>query len=102
MAKKAFGEPQVAFAAHPKRICHLWAVIQRTVFGINHLFASIKETFHNVFLAVLLGRHESDLEKLVLTLPIHFGGIGLANSLETFMREHDASTTILHNLSNAW
>ena len=39
----------------------------------------------------LIGRHLSDTERQILSLPIRYGGVGIANPTKTSDREYEAS-----------
>ena len=59
----AVEEPQVAYAAYTKGICHRWTFLQRTVDGISTLFIPLEQCLRDNFLPAIIGRHVSDIEK---------------------------------------
>ena len=61
---------------------------------------SLEECIAEVFIPSILGRNVSGLERQILSLPVRFGGLGIANPMETADREYDASCIITENLSS--
>ena len=100
LAKIAFEEPQAALSAYTKGICHRWTYIQRTISNIADLFHPLEECIKDVFIPALIGRQVSDTDRKILSMPVRFGGIGLANPVETADREYSASKRVTENLSN--
>ena len=47
----------------------------------------------------MIGHSVSDLKRQILSLPVRFGGLGIANSTETSDREYSASRRITANLT---
>ena len=99
LSEIAVEEPQIALSAYTKSICHRWSFIQRTIGGISHLFCPIEECIRETFLPALIGRKVSDLEREIFTLPVRFGGLGIANPVETCEREYQSSCTITEDLT---
>ena len=98
LTEVAVVEPQVALSAYTKCICHRWTFIQRTLPDIKHLFIPLEECIRNSFIPALVGRQVSDVERNILSLPVRFGGLGIANPSETADREYDASKRATTNL----
>ena len=46
----------------------------------------------------LIGRHLSDIERQILSLPVRYGGVGFANPTKTSDREYEASNYVTENL----
>ena len=63
LSKIAVEEPQAALSAFTKCICHRWSFIQRTIPGIQHLFAPLEECIRNSFIPALIGKPVSDIER---------------------------------------
>ena len=100
LAKIGIDEPQAALSGYTKSLCHRWTFVQRTIPNIKHLFAPLEECLREVFIPSVLGRKVSELERKILSLPVRFGGLGIANPLECADREYDASCIITENLSS--
>ena len=91
-------EPQAALSAFTKCICHRWTFIQRTISNVKHLFIPLEECIRNTFIPALIGRQISDSEREIFSLPVRFGGIGIANPTENAQREYDASKRVTSGL----
>ena len=100
LAKIGIDEPQAALSGYTKSLCHRWTFVQRTIPNIKHLFAPLEKCLREVFIPSVLGRKVSELERKILSLPVRFGGLGIANPLECADREYDASCIITENLSS--
>ena len=98
LSKIAVEEPQVALSAFTKCICHRWSFIQRTIPGIQHLFAPLEECIRNSFIPALIGKPVSDIERQYLSLPVKLGGMGIADPAEASDCEYNASKTITASL----
>ena len=95
----AVEEPQIALSAYTKGICHRWTFIQRTVDGISSLFSPLEECIRENLIPAIIGRNISDFERKVLSLPVRYGGLGIANPVETCEREYHASKLITEDLA---
>ena len=95
----AVEEPQLALAAYTKGICHRWSFLQRTVEGISPLFKPLEECIRESLLPAIIGRKISDLERRIFSLPVRYGGLGVANPVETCEREYSSSKAITEDLS---
>ena len=100
LAKIAVDEPQIAYAAYTKSICHRWTFVQRTMSDISSLFTPIEECLRNNLIPSILGRRVSDLEMKIISLPVHLGGFGITNPVENAEREFFASVQVTKNLSD--
>ena len=99
LAKIALAEPQAALSAYSKGICHRWTYIQRTISDISDLFHPLEECIKDVFIPALIGRQVSHVERIIFSLPVRLGGLGIANPVETADREYSASKRVTGNLS---
>ena len=54
----------------------------------------------HVLIPALVGRQVSDIERQILSLPVRYGGLGIADPTETADREYEASRRITEDLSN--
>jgi hypothetical protein len=100
LSKIAAEEPQAALSAFTKGICHRWSFVQRTISNISHLFNPLEECLRSTFIPSIIGRKVSDDERAVLSLPVRFGGMGIANPVEVANREYYASKAITQNLAD--
>ena len=90
----AVEEPQVALSAFTKGICHRWTFIQRTLDGIGSLFQPLEDCIRHKLIPSIVGRNVSDVERSILSLPVRYGGLGIANPVNTSEREYQASKKI--------
>ena len=100
LAEIAVEEPQAALSAYTKCISHRWTYIQRTIPKIKHLFIPLEDCIRNSLIPSLIGRQVSDIERKILSLPVRFGGLGIADPSETADREYNASKRVTVNLTN--
>ena len=99
LAKIAKEEPQAALSAFTKSICHRWTFIQRTIPSTKDLFIPLEECIKNTLIPSVVGRQVSDMERKILSLPVRYGGLGIANPVETADREYAASQMVTQNLT---
>ena len=99
LADIAREEPQAALSAYTKSICHRWTFIQRTIPNTTDLFIPLEDSIRNVFIPSIIGRAVSDIERKILSLPVRFGGLGIANPSENTEREYEASQMVTKYLS---
>ena len=99
LSKIAVEEPQAALSAYTKGICHRWTFIQRTIPDIKELFTSLEESIRESLIPAIIGRNVSDTERMIISLPVRYGGLGIANPVETAEREYQASITVTENLA---
>ena len=95
----AADDPQSAFAAYTKGICHRWTYVQRTIPETTALFEPLERCIRSNFLPALVGRQLSDAERRLLALPPRFGGIGIRNPTQTASLEFNASASITNELA---
>ena len=100
LAEIAQEEPQAALSAYTKSICHRWVFVQRTIPNIKHLFIPLEECIREVFIPAVVGRNISEEERTLLSLPIRFSELGIANPSLTADREYDASRTVTEDLAD--
>ena len=87
-------EPQAALSAFTKSICHRWTFIQHTVPNTKDLFIPLENCLRNVFIPSIIGRPISNVERSIISLPVRFGGLGIANPSENCEREYEASQIV--------
>ena len=100
LSKIAQEEPQAALSAYSKSICHRWVFVQRTIPRIKHLFIPLEDCIRQEFIPAIVGRCVSDKERSLISLPVRFGGLGIANPTQTAEREYRASHSITEDLAN--
>ena len=100
LAEIAKEEPQIAYAAYTKGLCHRWSYMQRTIGEISELFRPLEDAIRTILLPAILGRQVTDVERDMLALPLRHGGIGIQNPVQTADREYMASKKITKSLAN--
>ena len=100
LAEYSVEEPQVGLSAFTKGLCHRWAFIQRTIPGISSLFSPLEDCIRDTLIPAIVGRKVSDIERLMLSLPVRHGGLGISNPVLTCQREYEASKTITQGLAD--
>jgi hypothetical protein len=96
----AVEEPQAAFTAFTKGICHRWTFVQRTIQGLSHLFQPLEDCIRTDFIPALVGKEISDLIRSIFALPVRYDGLGISNPVENCQREYKASVTITKDLTD--
>ena len=99
MADIALEEPQAAYSAYTKCISHRWTFVQRTIPSTKDLFKPLEECIRNIFIPSIIGRAVSDIERSIVSLPVRFGGLGIADPSENSEREFEASLAVTSSLS---
>lgn len=98
LAELGRDDPQAAYAALTKALCHRWTFVQRTIPGISELFAPLENTLRHSFLPAIIGRQISDFERHLFTMPVRLGGLGISNPVEGSEFEFRASVKITDSL----
>ena len=93
-------EPQIALSAYTKGLCHRWSFLQRTMGDISHLFSPLEDAIRNTLIPAIVGRKISEIEREMISLPVRFGGLGIANPMITSTREYQSSITITEDLTD--
>ena len=93
-------EPQAALSAYTKSICHRWVFVQRTIPNTSHLFEPLEQCIRQILIPAVVGRAVSDNERKLLSLPVRWGGLGIADPTETADREYEASCAITEDLAH--
>ena len=94
LANIAKDEPQLAYSAFVKGICHRWTFYMRTIPHINENLLPLEKKISEVFIPALLGRAVSSFERDILELPVRYGGLGITNPARTAQREYNFSREI--------
>ena len=100
LAEIALEEPQFALSAYTKCICHRWTYVQRTIPDTEDLFSPLEDCLRSKLIPALVGRQVSDLERSFLSLPVRYGGLGMADPCENANREYAASKRVTQNLTS--
>ena len=93
-------EPQAALSAYTKCISHRWTYVQRTIPNTKDFFQPLENCIRDVFIPSIIGRSVSDVERDILSLPVRFGGMGIANPTQNAQREYEASQKVTECLTN--
>ena len=84
-------EPHAAFSAFIHGLKGQWTYLLRTVEGMTPLLQPLEDTIRQSLLPALTGKCGiSDIERELLALPAHLGGLGLVNPT-TMSEEHTSS-----------
>ena len=100
IANIANEELQAALSAYTKSICHRWVFVQRTIPNTSHLFEPLEQCIRQILIPAVVGRAVSDNERKILSLPVRWGGLGIADPTETADREYEASCAITEDLAH--
>jgi hypothetical protein len=98
----AVTSPQAAHSAYIQSVRHKWTYLQR-VHGntISPLLQPLETIIREQFIPALLGgRHVSDTERELLSLPAKKGGMALENPTVTCDHKHQASKKLTKVFSN--
>ena len=60
----------------------------------------MEETIRDKLIPAVIGRHVSDIERRIISLPVRYGGLGIADPTITAHREYEASCLITEDLVN--
>ena len=93
-------EPQAAYTAFTKALCHRWGFLQRTISGISILFAPLEEAIKEKLIPAIIGRKISDIERRILALPVRMGGMGIQNPVLSSDVEYNTSVSVTESLTN--
>ena len=91
-------EPQVALSAFNTGLSKRWKFIQRVLPDIGHLLQPLEDSIREKLIPALCGRHVSNLERQMLSLPYRLGGLGIENPVASADHEFQASCKITQPL----
>ena len=91
LSQIAESQPQAAFAAFTKSLQFQWNFVQRVTPGCESLYGDLEDVILNKFLPVIMMGEVSHMERLLLSLPARWGGLGVP--LPTEMSELSFSTS---------
>ena len=69
-------------------------------FSIVGLFIPLEEAIRNILIPSIVGRPVTDTERRIMSLPVRYGGLGIADPVETATREYNASKKVTRNLTS--
>ncbi|KAL5505646.1 hypothetical protein EMCRGX_G007111 [Ephydatia muelleri] len=99
LASIANTQPHAAFSALTHGLASRWVYVARTIPNIGHLLQPLDELLRTKFIPLLTGRAApSDLERELLALPAHLGGLGLLNPSHLSTTEYSASMKVTQPL----
>lgn len=91
-------EPQLAYSAFTKGICHRWTYFMRTIPEICEYLLPLEKVINDTLIPALVGKHVSQLERDIIELPVRFGGLGIINPSTMANREYECSRIITEPL----
>ena len=91
----ASSQPHAAYAAFTHGLSGKWTHLARTVPGTSDLLQPLEEVIRHRFIPALIGRTAiSDVERELLSLPTHLGGLGIMNPSEVTISQYTSSMKI--------
>ena len=89
LATVARTHPQVAYAAFTHGIPSKWTYFMRTVEATQQLLQPLEDGIRQLLLQAITGKSDiSDMEKGLIALPAHLGGLGIL----TLLPHHQQNT----------
>lgn len=52
-------DPQLAYVAYAKGLCHRWKYVQRTIPEVGHLFEPLEDAIRDILIPAIVGREVS-------------------------------------------
>ena len=98
LADVAMEEPQLAYSAFTKGICHRWRYYMRTIPDIVEHLVPLESKIMHVLIPALLGRPVNQHERDILELPVRCGGLGIINPVRIASREYAFSVALTKDL----
>ena len=87
--------PQAAYAAFTHGMASKWSYLMRTVEATQQLLQPREDAIRQLLLPAITGKpYISDLERDLIALPAHLGGLGIPNPTATSPTEHKASLQV--------
>ena len=99
LSEIAKDEPQAAYCAYTKGLCHRWSFLQRTVKDINHLFKPLEDAIYRELMPTIIGRALTELELQIIELPVRYGGLGIKNPRKSAEEEFKNSQFVTEALT---
>ena len=102
LSKIAEKQPQAAFAALVKSLQCEWQFLQRVIPNCANHFAPLDDVLTSTFLPAVFGCEVTPRERLLFSLPVRFGGLGVFQPQCTaefaFSASRDATQVIVQAL----
>ena len=97
----AISHPQAAYTAFTSGYKHKFNYFIRTIPGISELLVPVEDVIrHKLIPSIFNGRQCSDDERLLFSLPVKLGGLGLVNVAEGSDAEFRYSTSVCTELAD--
>ena len=91
----ARSQPQSAYSAFTHGLFGEWSYIFRTCYIEDHHVEPLEKCMREVFIPSVLGREAvNDTERVWLSLPTRYGGLGLYNPISFNTSQHSSSVAI--------
>ena len=84
-------QPQASYAVFTFGLRHRWTYFLRTLPDIADLLKPLERAISDVLIPTLLEHHVAEIERDLLALPVHMGGLGLVNPVNQSRQEYEAS-----------
>ena len=95
LASIASSQPHAAYIAFTHGLSTSWNYVSRTILDIGDLLDPVKKAIIHKPLPTHTGRSAvSDLARELFSLPVHLGGLNIANPSKNAAGQHNASTHI--------
>ena len=102
LANIAAFEPQASYAAFTNCLRHQYTFYMRTIPGISELLQPLELAIrHRLIPAITEGRMCTDDERILFSLPVRLGGMGIINPMLVSDDEHTNSKIATESLTNA-
>ena len=94
-------QPQAAFSAFTKSFQHEWTYLQWVTENCGSLFKDLESVISSSFIPALFGRRCTSNDRLLFSLPIRSGGLGIRVPTETAALAYTTSRSATDVLVNA-
>ena len=95
LASIASSQPHAAYTAFTHGLSTSWNYVSCTILDIGDLLDPVEKAIIHKHLPALTGRSAvSDLARELFSLPVHLGGLNIANPSKNAASQHNASTHI--------
>ena len=79
LAEFAVTQPQASYAAYTSGLKHRWTFFLRTLPNIQDLLEPLESAISRVLIPAITDRQYGQLERDILALPVHLGGLGITD-----------------------
>ena len=102
LSKIATSEPHAAYYGYINSVSRRWQYTLRTIPEIAELLQPLEDAIKDVFIPALLGRNSvTSTERLIMSLPTRYGGLGILNPAENSEFEYMASNDVTETIKQA-